>query len=86
MGPAMRFRPRIRVMAWTVSRKTCCGPPNMTWGSWSRVGHDMSLYQWAYVGREKGKPHVDERTDEAVTEAVKNGVQIVMTLDKGNWL
>jgi hypothetical protein len=46
----------------------------------------MSLLQWAYVEREKGKLKVDERTDAALTEAVKNGLQVVMTLDKGNWL
>jgi hypothetical protein len=46
----------------------------------------MSLYQWAYVERQKGKLHVDDRADEVVTEAVKNGVQVVMSLDKGNWL
>jgi len=53
---------------------------------WTRVGYDMSLYQWAYVERQKGKLHVDDRADEVVTEAVKNGVQVVMSLDKGNWL
>ncbi|MFN8007563.1 MAG: discoidin domain-containing protein [Terriglobia bacterium] len=53
---------------------------------WSRVGYDMSLFQWAYVEREKGKYHVDERADAAVTEAVKNGIQVVLCLDKGNWL
>lgn len=52
---------------------------------WSRVGYDMSLFQWAYVERKKGKYHVDERADAAVTEAVRNGIQIVMCLDKGNW-
>ena len=52
---------------------------------WSRVGYDMSLFQWAYVEREKGKYHVDERADAAVTEAVRNGIQIVLCLDKGNW-
>jgi hypothetical protein len=53
---------------------------------WSRIGYDMSLFQWAYVERQKGKLQVDERADAAVTEAVKNGIRIVMTLDKGNWL
>jgi len=53
---------------------------------WTRVGYDMSLFQWAYVEREKGKLHVDDRAEAAVTEAVKNGLQVVMTLDKGNWL
>jgi len=29
---------------------------------------------------------VDERTEAALTEAVKNGLEVVLTLDKGNWL
>lgn len=53
---------------------------------WVRVGYDMSWLQWQYVEREKGKLKVDERTDAAITEAVKNGLEVVMTLDKGNWL
>jgi len=52
---------------------------------WSRVGYDLSLFQWAYVEREKGQYHVDERADAAVTEAVRNGIQVVLCLDKGNW-
>ncbi len=52
---------------------------------WTRVGYDMSLFQWAYVEREKGKLQVDERADAVVTEAVKNGIEVVMCLDKGNW-
>jgi hypothetical protein len=52
---------------------------------WTRVGYDMSWLQWQYVEREKGKLKVDERTEAAVTEAVKNGLDVVMTLDKGNW-
>jgi hypothetical protein len=52
---------------------------------WSRVGYDMSLFQWAYVEREKGKYQLDERADAAVTEAVRNGMQVVLCLDKGNW-
>lgn len=53
---------------------------------WVRVGYDMSWLQWQYVERKKGKLKVDERTDAAITEAVKNGLEVVMTLDKGNWL
>jgi hypothetical protein len=52
---------------------------------WVRVGYDMSWLQWQYVEREKGKLKVDERTEAAVTEAVKNGLEVVMALDKGNW-
>lgn len=53
---------------------------------WMRVGYDMSLFQWQYVEREKGKLIVDERAEAALTEAVKNGLNVIMTLDKGNWL
>ncbi len=53
---------------------------------WSRVGYDMSLFQWAYVERQKGNLHVDDRADTVITEAVNNGIHIVMSLDKGNWL
>jgi hypothetical protein len=53
---------------------------------WMRVGYDMSLFQWAYVEREEGRLKVDERAEATLTEAVKNGLQVVLTLDKGNWL
>ncbi len=53
---------------------------------WTRVGYDMSLFQWQYVERKKGILIVDERAEEALTEAVKNGINVIMTLDKGNWL
>lgn len=52
---------------------------------WSRVGYDMSYFQWAYVEREKGTYKVDPRAEAAITEAAHNGIQIVMTLDKNNW-
>ncbi|MSO22286.1 MAG: discoidin domain-containing protein [Acidobacteria bacterium] len=52
---------------------------------WTRVGYDMSYFQWAYVEREKGKYHVDERAEAALTEAARNGVEVVLCLDKGNW-
>ncbi len=53
---------------------------------WSRVGYDMSAFQWAYVEREKGQFAVDRKADAAVTEAVNNGINVLMVLDKGNWL
>jgi hypothetical protein len=53
---------------------------------WARVGYDMSALQWAYVEREKGVLEVDPRTDAAITEAVEHGVEVVLVLDKGNWL
>ena len=53
---------------------------------WARVGYDMSALQWAYVEREKGVLAVDPRTDAAITEAVRHGIELVVVLDKGNWL
>ena len=53
---------------------------------WLRVGYDMGMYLWSYVEREKGKLEIDRRADEVITEAVRNGVNVIMCLDKGNWL
>jgi hypothetical protein len=53
---------------------------------WTRVGYDMSAFQWAYVEREKGVLEVDPRADAAITEAVEHGLEVVLVLDKGNWL
>ncbi len=53
---------------------------------WTRVGYDMGLFLWSYVEREKGKLKVDERADAVITEAVENGIEVIMCLDKGNWL
>ena len=54
---------------------------------WIRVGFwtgDPLL--WHNVEQEKGRYHIDERTDEAISEAVENGCEIVLTLAYGNWL
>ncbi|MBN1918230.1 MAG: hypothetical protein JW889_09995, partial [Verrucomicrobia bacterium] len=53
---------------------------------WTRVGYDMSALQWAYVEREKGVFAVDPRTDAVITEAIEHGMEVVVVLDKGNWL
>jgi hypothetical protein len=53
---------------------------------WSRVGYDMGVFTWAYVEREKGRLVVDPRADDAISEAVANGINVIMCLDKGNWL
>ncbi len=53
---------------------------------WTRVGYDMGMFIWTYVEREKGVLKVDARADAAITESVENGVNVVMCLDKGNWL
>jgi hypothetical protein len=46
----------------------------------------MSALQWAYVERERGVFAVDPRTDAAISEAVQHGIEVVLVLDKGNWL
>lgn len=53
---------------------------------WTRVGYDLGLFTWHYVEQEKGTLKVDERADEAITEAAAAGVNVLMTLDKGNFL
>lgn len=53
---------------------------------WARVGYDFGAFLWAQVEREKGVLAVDTRADQALTEAVESGVDIIMCLDKGNWL
>jgi len=53
---------------------------------WSRVGYDMGMFLWHYVERTRGRLRVDPRADEAITEARRCGVKVIMTLDKGNWL
>jgi len=53
---------------------------------WTRVGYDMGMYLWSYVEREKGKLRIDAQADAAVTEAHRNGVNVILCLDKANWL
>lgn len=53
---------------------------------WTRVGYDMGMYLWSYVERERGKLQIDNRADEVITEAYNNGVNVILCLDKGNWL
>ena len=53
---------------------------------WTRVGYDMGMYLWSYVEREQGKLQIDRRADECITEAVHNGLKVILCLDKGNWL
>lgn len=53
---------------------------------WTRVGYDMGMFLWSYVEREKGKLQIDARADQAITEAHRNGVNVILCLDKGNWL
>ena len=53
---------------------------------WTRVGYDMGVFLWSYVEREKGKLLIDAKADAAVTEAHNNGMNVILVLDKGNWL
>ncbi len=53
---------------------------------WTRVGYDLGVFLWSYVEREKGKFAVDPKADAAITEAHRNGVNVILCLDKGNWL
>jgi hypothetical protein len=54
---------------------------------WVRVNYWESVLQWCYVEpNEKGKYYIDPRADKAITETVKNGANVIMALDYGNWL
>lgn len=54
---------------------------------WVRVNYWESIFQWVYVEpNEKGKYYIDPRADQAMTETVKNGTNIILALDYGNWL
>lgn len=54
---------------------------------WVRVNYWESVFQWCYVEpNEKGKYYIDPRADQAITDTVKHGANIIMALDYGNWL
>ncbi len=53
---------------------------------WTRVGYDLGMFLWSYVEREKGRLRIDPKADQAITEAWRNGINIILCLDKGNWL
>lgn len=58
---------------------------------WMRLSGSNGPYHhdtlsWRFVEQEKGKYYIDPRTDEAITEAAKNGINIVTILSYGNWL
>jgi hypothetical protein len=58
---------------------------------WMRLSGSNGPYHhdtlsWRFVEREKGKYRIDKRTDEAISEAAKNGIHIVTILGYGNWL
>ncbi|MEI7937421.1 MAG: discoidin domain-containing protein [Verrucomicrobiota bacterium] len=51
---------------------------------WNRVGQWGDWTCWTAVEQEKGKYYMDPETDRAITKSVRNGVQILYTLDYGN--
>ena len=51
---------------------------------WNRVGQWGDWTCWTAVEQEKGKYYMDPATDRAISESVRNGVQILYTLDYGN--
>ncbi len=51
---------------------------------WNRVGQWGDWTAWAMVEQQKGQYYIDPRTDQAVTDSVENGVDILYTLDYGN--
>ena len=46
---------------------------------------DVGTGRWSYVEREKGKLEIDAKADAAISEAVRNGLSVILWLDKGNW-
>ncbi len=56
---------------------------------WVRLAYceaGNSPLQWYYVERERGKYEIDARADEAITQTVAAGINIVLALSYGNWL
>jgi len=51
---------------------------------WNRVGQWGDWICWAMVEQKKGVYYIDPTTDIAITESVRNGVNILYTLDYGN--
>jgi hypothetical protein len=56
---------------------------------WVRLAYceaGNSPLHWYYVEREKGRYQMDARVDEAITQTVEAGVNIVLNLSYSNWL
>lgn len=51
---------------------------------WMRLGQWGDRTEWSYVEQEQGHYHVDPMMDEAITEAVEKGIQVIITLCYGN--
>jgi len=68
--------------------KSLWGPLQYDLGNkWVKIGSDNGSGLWCFTEHEKGDLEVDIEFDKAVTEAVNNGIHIILTLDfKGNWI
>jgi hypothetical protein len=58
---------------------------------WMRLSGSNGPYHhdtlsWRFVEQEKGKYKIDRRTDKVITEAARNGINIITILGYGNWL
>ncbi|MBI2841771.1 MAG: discoidin domain-containing protein [Armatimonadetes bacterium] len=51
---------------------------------WLKVGYFMDRTNWFHVERTKGQYRVDPVTDAAITDAVENGIEVILTLCYGN--
>ncbi len=69
------------------TQDTLWGPLQYDLGNtWTRLGGDNGSFTWNFVELEKGQLRIDPRADESITQCVRNGVRVIMTLDfKGNW-
>ena len=70
------------------SANSLWGPLQYDLGNkWTKIGSDNGSSLWCFTEHEKGVLQVDAELDQAVTEAVRNGIRVMMTLDfKGNWI
>ena len=70
------------------SANTLWGPLQYDIGNkWTKIGSDNGSSLWCFTEHEKGALKVDEDLDAAVTEAVDNGINVILTLDfLGNWI
>jgi hypothetical protein len=70
------------------SANTLWGPLQYDLGNkWTKVGSDNGSSLWCFTEHEKGVLKIDEDFDNAISEAVKNGIHVMLTLDfKGNWI
>ena len=56
-------------------------------GKWVAAGRDNGSLLWYFIEHEKGKLVIDADIYKAISEAVDNGINLIMTLDfNGNWI